>query len=161
MLKKKKVSVDVATKQQLLDLVCYHNEREEMGESHGDTAGVIQVPENPWYEGNAAEKIYQVRSSYDKSKLQENFLSDPNSNKSESQFFLLCDNTMTSFVISRLTELLLTLFCSVQDITGDKKATEDDLSAANLSILYGMAKHKQRKEAWIYYEMTKVCRLYL
>ena len=62
MLKQKKASIDVATKQQLLDLVCYHNEREEMGESHGDTAGVIQVPENPWCEGNVAEKIYQVRS---------------------------------------------------------------------------------------------------
>ena len=62
MLKRKKVSIDVATKQQLLDLVCYHNEREEMGESHGDTAGVIQAPENPWCEGNVAEKIYQVRS---------------------------------------------------------------------------------------------------
>jgi hypothetical protein len=65
MLKRKKISIDVATKQQLLDLVCYHNEREEMSENHGDTAGVIQVPENLWYEGNVAEKIYQVRSMFD------------------------------------------------------------------------------------------------
>jgi hypothetical protein len=52
---------------------------------------------------------------------------------------------------------VITSFSASQDITSDKKATPDELSAANLAILYGMAKHRQRKEAWIYYEMTKVC----
>lgn len=43
-----------------------------------------------------------------------------------------------------------------QDICGDSKATPDHVAAANLAILCGMAEHKKRREAWIYFEMTKV-----
>jgi hypothetical protein len=43
-----------------------------------------------------------------------------------------------------------------QDICGDSKVTPEQVSAASLAILCGMAKHKHRKEGWIYFEMTKV-----
>lgn len=43
-----------------------------------------------------------------------------------------------------------------QDICGDPGATPDHVAAANLAILCGMSEHKKRREAWIYYEMTKV-----
>ena len=44
----------------------------------------------------------------------------------------------------------------LQDITGDASVKPENVTAANLAILSGMVKHGERKEAWIYYEMTKV-----
>jgi hypothetical protein len=37
-------------------------------------------------------------------------------------------------------------------------ATPENVSAANLAILCGMARHKKAAQGWIYYEMTKVPR---
>lgn len=99
-LKKKKTSVDIATKQRLLELISYHNEKEEISDNHNEAAGIAKIRPEHWLEGNMAEQIYQ-------------------------------------------------------DITGDVNATADDKTKANLSILCGMAKHRKRKEAWIYYEMSK------
>jgi hypothetical protein len=60
MLKRKKANVDLETKQKLLELVCYHNERPEMEERYNETAGIAKEEQILWGEGNMAEKIYQV-----------------------------------------------------------------------------------------------------
>jgi hypothetical protein len=61
MLKRKKVSLDIETKQKLLELVCYHNEMPEIEETHNVIAGIPQELPIVWLEGNMAEKIYQVQ----------------------------------------------------------------------------------------------------
>ena len=63
MLKRKKVNLDIATKQKLLELVCYHNEMPEMTENYNEIAGISKVSPNVWLEGNMAEQIYQVHYS--------------------------------------------------------------------------------------------------
>ena len=59
-LKRKKVDVDIETKQKLLELICYHNEAPEMEENYNETAGIVKGDLNLWLDGNMVEQVYQV-----------------------------------------------------------------------------------------------------